>query len=75
MKFADFVNFMEVKMADGRDDKMKMYLDIYYEINFTRKVYQNKTSKKKVFNHLKKLDRTCSYDLFDINMDLKCKYG
>ena len=47
MKFADFVNFMEVKMADGRDDKMKMYLDIYYEINFTRKVYHNKRSKKR----------------------------
>ena len=66
---------MEVKMADGRDDKMKMHLDIYYEINFTRKVYHNKTSKKKVFNHLKKLNRACCYDLFDINMDLKCKYG
>ena len=51
-------------MADGRDDKMKMYLDIYYAINFIRKVRHNKPSKEKVL-----VRRDCSYDLFDIDMN------
>ena len=56
-------------MADGCVDKMKMYLDIYYAINFIRKVQCNKPSKEKVFSLLEKLNRDSSYDFFDINMD------
>ena len=56
-------------MADGCVDKMKMYLDIYYAINFIRKVRHNKPSKEKVFSLLKKLSRDCSCDFFDIDMD------
>ena len=41
-------------MVDGRDDKMSMYLDNYYAINFIGKVQHNKTSKEKVFSHLEK---------------------
>ena len=41
-------------MTDGRVDEMKMYLDIYYTINFIRKVQNNKPSKEKVFSYLKK---------------------
>ena len=49
---------ISVKIADGRDDKINMYLDIYYAINFIRKVQHNKPSKEKVFSHLKKLNKT-----------------
>ena len=41
-------------MADGHNNKMKMYLDIYYTINFIRKVQHNLPSKEKDFSHLKK---------------------
>ena len=30
-------------MVDGRDDKMSMYLDNYYAINFIGKVHLEKT--------------------------------
>ena len=53
-------------MVDGCIDKMKMYLDIYYAINFIRKEQRNKPSKEKVFSLLEKLNRDSSYD---INMD------
>lgn len=43
-------------MSDGRVDKMKMHLDIYYTINFIRKVQNNKPSKEKVFSYLKKTE-------------------
>ena len=56
-------------MVDGCIDKMKMYLDIYYAINFTRKVQCNKPSKEKVFSLLEKLNRDSGYDFCDINMD------
>ena len=56
-------------MADVSDDQKKMYLDIYYAINFIRKVQHNKPSKEKVFSLLKKLNRHCSYNLFNIDMD------
>ena len=58
-----------VKIADGRVDKVKMYLDIYYTINFIRKAQHNNPSKGKVFSYLKKLNKDCNYDLFDISMD------
>ena len=57
------------KIEDGHVVKKIMYLDIYYTINFTRKVQHNKPSKEKVFSHLKKLNRDCSYDLFDKSME------
>ena len=50
-------------------DKAKTYLDIYYTINFIRKVELNKPSKGKVFSYLKKLSKDFSHDLFDIIMD------
>ena len=56
-------------MVDGCINKMKMYLDINYAINFIRKVQRNKPSKEKVFSLLEKLNRDSSYDFFDINMD------
>ena len=56
-------------MVDGCVDKMKMYLAIYYVINFIRKVQLNKPSKEKVFSLLKRLNRDCSCDFFDIDMD------
>ena len=54
---------------------VKMYLDIYYAINFIRKVLHNKPSKEKVVNYLQKLNKECSYDLFDINMDKPVKHN
>ena len=59
------------KIVDSRNNKVKvkMYLDVYCAINFIRKVQHNKSSKGKVFSYLKKLNKDCSYDLFDINMD------
>ena len=54
---------------------VKMYLDIYYTINFIRKVLHNKPSKEKVVNYLQKLSEECSYDLFDINMDKPVKHN
>ena len=56
-------------MYDERVDKMKMYLDIYYAINFIINIQYNKASKENMFNLLKKLNRDCSYDFRDINMD------
>ena len=52
-------------MANGCADKMEMYLDIYYVINFVRNIKHNKPSKEKVFN----LNRDCSHDFFNISMD------
>ena len=54
---------------------VKMYLDIYYTINFIRKVLHNKPSKEKVVNYLQKLNKECSYDLFDMNMDKPVKHN
>ena len=56
-------------MSGGHIDKAKIYLDIYYTINFIRKVELNKPSKWKVFSYLKKLNRGFCYDLFDIILD------
>ena len=41
-------------MVDERVDKMKMYLDIYYAINFIINIQYNKASKENMFNLLKK---------------------
>ena len=60
-------------MADGGADKVKIYFDIYYAINFIRKVQHNKPSKEKVFSYLRKLDKDFSYDLFNISMDTLVK--
>ena len=56
-------------------DKAKTYLDIYYTINFIRKVELNKPSKGKVFSYLKKLNKDLSHDLFDIIMDKLVKHN
>ena len=63
------MNFHASKMSDGRVDKAKIYLGIYYTINFIRKVELNKPSKGKVFSYLKKLNKDFSYDLLDIILD------
>ena len=60
-------------MADGGVDKVKIYFEIYYAINFIRKVQHNKPSKEKVFSYLRKLDKDFSYDLFNISMDTPVK--
>lgn len=56
-------------MENGCVDKVKMYLDIYYTINFVRTVQHSKPSKEKVFSYLKKINKDCSYDLFGISVD------
>ena len=60
-------------MAVGGADKVKIYFDIYYAINFIRKVQHNKPSKEKAFSYLRKLDKDFSYDLFNISMETLVK--
>ena len=56
-------------MLDIHVDKMKMYLNSYYAMNFIRELQNNKSSKEKVFSYLRKINKDYSYDLFDTNMD------
>ena len=56
-------------MAEGREISVKVILDIYYAISTIRKVQHSKSSKEKIFNHLKKLDKDVNHDYFKINLE------
>ena len=56
-------------MADGRETSVKIILDIYYAISAIRKVQHSKSSKEKIFNCLKKLDKDVNHDCFMINLE------
>ena len=56
-----------VNMANGRETSVKIILDIYYAISIIRKVQHSKSSKEKIFNDLKKLDKDVNHDYFIIN--------
>ena len=56
-------------MADGREILVKIILDIYYAISTIRKIQHSKSSKEKIFNHLKKLYKDVNHDYFMINLE------
>ena len=56
-------------MEDIHLDKMKIYLNSYYAMNFIRELLKNKSSKEKVLSYLRKINKDYSYNLFDTNMD------
>ena len=56
-------------MAEGCEISVKVILDIYYAISTIRKVQHSKSSKEKIFNHLKKLDKDVNHDYFKINLE------
>ena len=56
-------------MAGGLEILVKIILDIYYAISTIRKIQHSKSSKEKVFNHLKKLYKNVNHDYFMINLE------
>ena len=58
-----------VKIAKGRETSLKIILDIYYAVFIIRKIQHSKSSKEKIFNHLKKLDKDVNHDYFIINLE------
>ena len=58
-----------IMMADGRETSVKIILDIYNAISTIRKVQHSKSSKQKIFNYLKKLDKDVNHDYFMINLE------